>query len=139
MSFADQMKSIAIISEQEQQANNLERQKIKEEKLKKRQAEVKEERFKALSEKYLKSIHDGIKRAAEKGKTEKYINLKREDFKANCPGLGGVVAFQNLWLSEVANPDSQYLVEDSEGNKIHISGIKWDIWNNGAFTTVFSW
>lgn len=141
MSFAEQMKSLAIISEEEIRQKNQERQKIKDEQLKKRQEEVKDRMFKELSEKHLLSIKTGIMNAAKKGKTEKYINFKREDFKANCPGLGGVVAFQNLWLSEITNPESKYLIEDpdNKSEKIHISGVKFDIWNNQSFTTVFSW
>ena len=68
-------------------------------------------------------------------------NFKREDFKANCPGLGGVAAFQLLWLNEITNPESEYLIEDpdNKGEKINLSGVKFSIWNNSSFTTVFSW
>ena len=135
MSFAEQMKYIAITSKQQQEAKNL----VYHEGLKKRQEHVKDYLFKILSDKYLITIHNGIKHAAQNGKREKYINFTRDDFKANCPGLGGPVAFQILWLSEITNPNSKYLIEDSNGIKIHISGISYDIWNNGSFTTVFSW
>tara|TARA_Y100000389_G_scaffold193871_1_gene223161 strand:+ start:1622 stop:2014 length:393 start_codon:yes stop_codon:yes gene_type:complete len=130
MSFAEQMKSLAIISEEENREKKL-----------KRQEEIKDKMFKQLSDKYLLSIKNGILNAAKKGKTEKYINFKREDFKANYHGLGGVVAFQNLWLNEITNPESKYLIDDpdNEGEKINISGIKFKIWNNSSFTTVFSW
>jgi len=135
MSFAEQMKHIAITSKQQQEAKNL----AYHENLKKRQEQVKDNLFNILSDKYLITIHNGIKYAAQNGKREKYINFIRDDFKANCPGLGGTVAFQALWLSEITNPNSKYLLEDSNGDKIHISGIKYNIWNNGSFTTVFSW
>jgi len=129
------MKHIAITSKQQQEAKNL----AYHENLKKRQEQVKDNLFNILSDKYLITIHNGIKYAAQNGKREKYINFIRDDFKANCPGLGGTVAFQALWLSEITNPNSKYLLEDSNGDKIHISGIKYNIWNNGSFTTVFSW
>ena len=135
MSFAEQMKYIAITSKQQQEKTNLAHHENLN-MLKKRQ---KDYLFKILSDKYLITIHNAIKHAAQNGKRSKYINFTRDDFKANCPGLGGTVAFQALWLSEITNPNSKYLVEDSNGNKIHISGIKYDIWNNGSFTTVFSW
>tara|TARA_X000000368_G_scaffold107759_1_gene83711 strand:+ start:76 stop:483 length:408 start_codon:yes stop_codon:yes gene_type:complete len=135
MSFAEQMKYISITSKQQQEAKNL----AYHENLKKRQEQVKDNLFNILSDKYLITIHNGIKYAAQNGKREKYINFIRDDFKANCPGLGGTVAFQALWLSEITNPNSKYLLEDSNGDKIHISGIKYNIWNNGSFTTVFSW
>ena len=141
MSFAEQMKSLAIISEEEIRVKNQERQKLKEEQLKIRQEEVKDRMFKQLSKKHLLSIKTGIMNAAKKGKSEKYINFKREDFKANCPGLGGVSAFQLLWLNEITNPESEYLIEDpdNKGEKINLSGVKFSIWNNSSFTTVFSW
>jgi len=141
MSFAEQMKSLAIISEEEIRVKNQERQKIKDQQLKKRQEEVKDTLFKQLSEKHLLSIKTGIMNAAKKGKSEKYINFKREDFKANCPGLGGVSAFQLLWLNEITNPESEYLIEDpdNKGEKINLSGVKFSIWNNSSFTTMFSW
>lgn len=135
MSFAEQMKYIAITNKQQQEKTNL----AHHENLKKRQEYVKDYLFKILSDKYLITIHNAIKHAAQNGKRNKYINFTRDDFKANCPGLGGTVAFQALWLNEITNSNSKYLVEDSNGNKIHISGIKYDIWNNGSFTTVFSW
>ena len=135
MSFAEQMKYIAITSKQQQEKTNLSHH----ENLKKRQEYVKDYLFKILSDKYLITIHDAIKNAAKNGKRNKYINFTRDDFKANCPGLGGPVAFQSLWLSEITNSNSKYHVEYSNGNNIHISGIKYDICNNGSFTTVFSW
>lgn len=141
MSFAEQMKSLAIISEEEIRVKNQERQQIKDQQLKKRQQEVKDRMFKQLSKKHLLSIKNGIMNAAKKGKTEKYINFKREDFKANCPGLGGVAEFQRLWLNEITNPESEYLISDPDNKdeKINLSGITFSIWNNSSFTTVFTW
>ena len=140
MSFADDMKKLAIEREKEIQEKNEELMRIKLEKLAERQLEVKREKFNLLNEKYFLSIRNNILKAASQGKREKHMNFDRNDFKANCPGLGGVVQFQSMWLNEITNPKSKYLLIDADScQPLHISGISYDIWNNAAFTTVFSW
>ena len=100
---------------------------------------VKDEKFKFLTEKYLNNILAGIKRSANKGYREKYMNFDREDFKANCNGLGYPNEFQRMWLNEVSKPDSPYILKDEDGTPMCLEGIEVSIWNNGAFTTVFKW
>ena len=100
---------------------------------------VKDEKFKFLTEKYLNDILAGIERAAKKGYREKYMNFDREDFKANCKGLGYPNEFQRMWLDEVSKPDSPYIFKDKDGIPKCLEGIEASIWNNGAFTTVFKW
>ena len=100
---------------------------------------VKDEKFKFLTEKYLNDILAGIERAAKKGYREKYMNFDREDFKANCKGLGYPNEFQRMWLDEVSKPTSSYIFKDENGVPMCLEGIEANIWNNGAFTTVFKW
>jgi len=87
----------------------------------------------------LKKANEG---AAEHGEYVKYMNFPREDFKANHNGFGKPEQVQSLWLREMTNPKSKYLKvtdgfvrEDLEC----LEGLTWDIWGNGAFTTVFKW
>lgn len=120
-----------------------------------------------LTTKYHKSIKDALYNAALiSGVREKYMNFEYEDFKANFPGLGKPKDVCKRWLEEMCNPESEYLpfknpeyfdsiylthFDNSEyqidyniDNKSlttrdHFSGIKFDIWNNRAFTVHFTW
>jgi len=92
-----------------------------------------------LTQKYLKNTRESIIRAARKGLTEKYINFARDDFKANFPGLGTPKEVERDWLNEMCNPESKYFNEDEELKKMCLDGINFDIWNNGSFTTHFTW
>tara|TARA_B100000085_G_C18419665_1_gene462145 strand:- start:510 stop:884 length:375 start_codon:yes stop_codon:yes gene_type:complete len=96
------------------------------------------------------------------------MNFDRNSFKANFHGLGTPAQFQRLWLKELCDPNSKYLKGPSWGqskfnnktptkgesfnnqtsvfnynepviNKESFEGINFDVWNNGKFTTVFSW
>tara|TARA_Y100000816_G_C25726725_1_gene382967 strand:- start:57 stop:446 length:390 start_codon:yes stop_codon:yes gene_type:complete len=100
---------------------------------------VKDEKFKFLTEKYLNDILAGIERAAKKGYREKYMNFDREDFKANCKGLGYPNEFQRMWLDEVSKPTSSYIFKDEDEVPRCLEGIEANIWNNSSFTTVFKW
>ena len=111
-----------------------------------RVVEVRDEMFTALTSKYHDTIKRGIDNAARNGKREKYMNFARDDFKANCHGLGFPQQVQTDWLKEMCNPDSKYLpiAEDSsdgwaEGDKMHFQGVEHNVWNNKAFTVVFTW
>ena len=100
--------------------------------------EVRDELFTVLTEKYVIDVRESIFRAAKKGSREKYINFNREDFKANFPGMGTPAQVQKAWLTEMCNPDSKYMIE-VDGKKLTLEGIEVDVWNNGKFTTKFSW
>ena len=109
-------------------------------------AEVRDEMFTTLTAKYHDTIKRGINNAARGGRREKYINFARDDFKANCHGLGFPQKVMDDWLKEMCNPESKYLPvaeEDNEwwnaGDKMHFQGVEYDVWNNKAFTTVFNW
>jgi len=123
---------------------NLQREKLLEEKVKKfndQKAERKEELFFFLTAKYHNLIKEAITHAAKNGKREKYMNFKKDDFKADFPTLGYPREIQEAWLSEViTNPASIYLprtVDDDMPE--HMYGLKYEIWNNKNFTTRFFW
>ena len=134
--FIEEMRVLA-----NNQANIIEHmKKIKQKRFEKKRASVIDERFIFLTKKYYNAIGLEIYRTATTGRTEKYMNFEREDFKVNFPGLGNPAAFQQLWLEEICNPDSKYIPTNPETNeKIHFKGLEFDVWNNRAFTTVFSW
>jgi hypothetical protein len=100
-----------------------------------------EELFKFLTNKYHKLIKDGITDSANKGKREKYINFDRNDFKANFPSLGYPNEVQKRWLEQVITNPSSSILPMNESNDIpdHLNGLNYEIWNNKAFTTHFSW
>jgi hypothetical protein len=103
-------------------------------------ASIKDEKFKFLTAKYYERIKDAIVLASNCGKTEKYMNFTKDDFKANFPGLGYPSEFQKQWLDELSNPESNYVpVNSVTGKKQHFHGLKYKIWNNNSFTTVFNW
>jgi hypothetical protein len=134
MSFADKMRNIS-----KAESKISEKKKLSEEELAARMEKIKDEKFKFLTEKYLDTILRGIENAARKGLNEKYINFSRDDFKANCKGLGFPNQFQGKWLDEMKNPESAYLPTLEDGSKPSLEGISFDIWNNSAFTTHFTW
>jgi hypothetical protein len=104
-------------------------------------ARVRDEIMTRLTDKYLVEVRESIMRAAKKGYREKYINFNREDFKANFPGLGTPPELERDWLKEMCNPNSKYLAGDEAGDvrRPTLEGIDAEVWNNGKFTTKFSW
>ena len=135
MSFASKMAELSISSD----SKSKEEIEAKAAKHAEHLINVKDEKFKFLTEKYLNDILAGIERAAKKGYREKYMNFDREDFKANCKGLGYPNEFQRMWLDEVSKPTSSYIFKDEDGVPRCLEGIEASIWNNGSFTTVFKW
>lgn len=135
--FVDKL--ILISNEVKLQKEKLFEEKIK--KFEKQKLERKDELFIFLTDKYHNLIKEGITHAAKNGKREKYMNFKKNDFKANYPSLGYPCDVQEAWLSEViTNPASIYLprtVEDDMPE--HMYGLKYEIWNNTNFTTRFFW
>ena len=108
---------------------------------------IRDELFVSATAKYHDTIKRGINNAASKGLTVRRINFDRDHFKANCNGGGYPSAVLTDWLAEMCNPDSKYLpiAEEDNGNgwgvgdKMHFEGVKCDVWNNKAFTVVFTW
>lgn len=141
-------------------------QKTFEDEYNKKKEARKDQLFKTLTYKYYDEIKKSIEFASKHGRQYAYMNFNREDFKANFNGLGSPAQFQRLWLSELCNPDSKYLVVYSWGHsnsevdsiiytnpdipstsvfannpikRDSFQGMNFDVWNNAKFTTVFSW
>lgn len=110
------------------------------EKLKIRQQEVRMKKFTELRIKYFPIISKGIENAANRGERIKYINFDRNDFKANCYGLGNPTEFQLSWFNEICNPKSPYLEDNgtSEDNFSFV-GFTFEQIPNAKFTTKITW
>lgn len=102
----------------------------------------KDELFDFLTKKYHAKIKRSIMSAAQRGSKEKFMNFEKDDFKANCEGLGFPKDVQRLWLKEVIlnKDEDKYLpVDEITGMRDHLHGINFEIWNNAKFTTRFHW
>ena len=139
MSFIEQMQALSIEKDNAIKKIAEEKEAARKEKEMKQISHTKNQLMQALTDKYHKSILIGIQNASKQGKREKYINFDREDFKANCKGLGFPKQVEMMWLEEMCTSESSYLPEDDDGNKKHFKGIKYNIWNNAKFTTHFTW
>ncbi len=135
MSFADKIRQVSNESKAARDKREAERT----EKHNKRIEEVKHERFTFLTEKYFDKIIRAINNSAKRGLNEKFMNFEKNDFKANCHGLGYPSDLQKLWLKEMSNPTSPYLPENNDGEKISLNGFTYKVKNNKAFTTRFYW
>ena len=138
MSFAQKLYNITASSQDVISQRKEKKEAKKKAFLKKKQARY-DELMHLLTKKYAKSTYDSIIQAAQNGYAEKYINFHRDDFKANFPGLGNPSQVQRSWLNEMMDPKSKYLIDDDDGNPLLFDGIYYDVWNNGSFTTYFSW
>lgn len=135
MSFLTTIKTTSDTATIENIKKNEIKEEEKQEKLKIRQDEVKDTKFTELTQKYFYQIKRGIENAAKDGKNEKYINFDRNDFKANCFGLGNTTEFLKLWLNEIVNPSSKYILNGEES----FQGFTFEPLNNFKFTTKISW
>lgn len=127
VSFIESMQIIAN--------DELLQQRCKEEEFKQKQNEIKHKLFTYLSNKYYWLIVSSIKYASMNGRTYKYINFWKEDFKASFPGLQNPVLIQEEWLDELIKEDSKYIPLGGRS----LIGLQYNIWNNRSFTTVLSW
>ena len=146
VSFAEKMRATSETKKAEIESIIADKVAQRKAKMEDHAAEVRDEMFTTLTAKYHDTIKRGINNAARAGRREKYINFARDDFKANCHGLGFPQHVMADWLKEMCNPESKYLPvaeEDNEwwnaGDKMHFQGVNYDVWNNKAFTTVFKW
>ena len=146
MSFAEKIRTTSLEKKNEIEEVIARKVAAKEAKHSERIVEVRDQLFAKLTDKYHETIKRGINNAVRNGKQEKYINFSRDDFKANCNGVGFPQQVQEDWLKEMCNPDSKYLplaTETNEfwheGEKMHFQGVDFDVWNNKAFTVVFKW
>lgn len=139
VNFIEKMRNFAS----DEDAINAVKNKLTEEKHKafvKRQSEIKHEKLEFLTAKYYWGVRNSIEHASKLGLKEKYMNFDRLDFKADFPGLGNPRSFQRCWLDEMCNPESAYVpVNLDTGKQDHFQGLNFDVWNNGAFTTHFTW
>lgn len=102
----------------------------------------KDKLYEFLTSKYHAKIKRAIENAAKRGLSEKFINFEKDDFKANCEGLGYPSDVQRLWLKEVIlnKDENKYLpIDETTSTREHMHGINFDIWNNAKFTTRFYW
>lgn len=135
MSFIDQMITAATSAAVENEEDKAEKKKRFEDAKAKRESEL----MTSLTTEYFHSIKDAIRRSSYKGGREKYMNFDREKCKANFPTLGTPAEVLGRWLVHMTDPESPYLVEGEDGEKLHLQGLKFDVWNNGAFTVHFTW
>ncbi len=77
-----------------------------------------------LSKKYAPLIKEGLLRAADKGNSDAYLNFSRADFQL-------AIDKPAIVCSEMIK---MIITEDKS-----FEGLKFDVWNNAAFTTHFSW
>jgi hypothetical protein len=102
----------------------------------------KDELFDFLTKKYHAKIKRSIMSAAQRGSKEKFMNFEKDDFKANCEGLGFPKDVQRLWLKEVIlnkDEDTYLPIDEMTGMRDHLHGINFEVWNNAKFTTRFYW
>ena len=112
----------------------------------------KDQLFRQLTFKYYDKIKLAIENASKHGRQYVYMNFEYNDFKPNFNGLGTPAQFQRLWLTEMCNPNSKYLIlpnwqttsvfgitTQPVEKRDSFEGLHFDVWNNGKFTTVFSW
>jgi len=92
-----------------------------------------------LTELYHEKLVKAITQASSKGERVKYMNFTYEDFKANLHGIGKPSDVQSVWLSEMSNSESKYLKKDDCEDLVCLEGLKWNIWGNRKFTTLFEW
>lgn len=108
-----------------------------------RQKNIKHEKYLFLTNKYYLDIITKISLAKGAGKKQQFINFEREYFKAGSKGLGFPKDFQRSWLNEVILNGNNIYTKNYYDNDKYLCevllDVKVDIWNNGAFTSVFSW
>ena len=99
-----------------------------------------DEKMHEITDKYHESLKNAIFDKSKKGIRELYFNFGYDDFKFNLQFTGNPRKMCNVWLEEMSNPKSLYLIDNETGfSKEHFEGIYWDVWGNGAFTTHFTW
>jgi len=108
-----------------------------------RQNNIKHEKYLILTNKYYLNIITKISLAKGSGKKTLFINFERDDFKAGSKGLGFPKDFQRYWLQDVVfngnnKYTEKYFTNDAPLCEV-LTDVSADIWNNKAFTTVFSW
>ena len=92
---------------------------------------------------YYTDLKKSIESKSNKGIRELYYNLSWDHFKFNLPNTGKPSKMCRVWLNQMCNPESMYLCEGVQNGVIsyrdHFQGLKFDVWNNNAFTFHFTW
>ena len=92
---------------------------------------------------YYTDLKKSIESKSNKGIRELYYNLSWDHFKFNLPNTGKPSKMCRVWLNQMCNPESMYLCEGVKNGVIsyrdHFQGLKFDVWNNNAFTVHFTW
>ena len=92
---------------------------------------------------YYTDLKKSIESKSNKGIRELYYNLSWDHFKFNLPNTGKPSKMCRVWLNHMCNPESMYLCEGVKNGVIsyrdHFQGLKFDVWNNNAFTVHFTW
>ena len=102
--------------------------------------QVFDDKMHTITDMYYNPLKDAILYKSERGIQELYFNFRFDDFKFNLPNTGNPRKMCSIWISEMTNPESKYLIDNETGIKRqHFKGLKWDVWGNGAFTTHFTW
>lgn len=126
-------------------AAGLQEQREREERIKQAKLEAelerrrkKEARQNVLWQKYFVSesksnLQNALLKSAEKGGRVLYFNFDREDFEGWHNLVEG--GYKNAHPSTILHS----LLSSAKQSGSLPSCVTWDIWNNGAFTTVFTW
>ena len=92
---------------------------------------------------YYTDLKKAIESKSNKGIRELYYNLSWDHFKFNLPNTGTPSKMCRVWMNHMCNPESMYLCEGVQNGAIsyrdHFQGLKFDVWNNNAFTVHFTW
>lgn len=89
--------------------------------------------FRTLEDKYAYKLWNALKSASAKGRRELHFNFDRADFERTGIDRPRVVC--HYFLLELCNDKSEACTM-SNGR---FFGMRFDVWNNGAFTTHFEW
>ena len=88
--------------------------------------------FERLEEIYADELWNAIKRRGRVGSL--HFNFNRADFERT--GIGPPKLVCRLFLNELTRNDECSMCKRSNGK---FFGMHFDVWNNGAFTTHFTW
>ena len=102
--------------------------------------QVFDDKMHTITDMYYNPLKDAILYKSERGIQELYFNFGYDYFKFNIHNTGNPRKMCSIWISEMTNPESKYLIDNETGIKRqHLQGLKWNVWGNGSFTTRFTW
>jgi len=89
--------------------------------------------FAFLEDKYASRLWNAMKRKSDRGKREVYFNFDKFDFDAGFETPAQACA---LFLNELTRDDRAGACPATNGK---FYGMAYNVWDNAAFTTVFTW